>query len=214
MITNELFSEAMGELDMKYITETLSYQPKKRQNFTRYLALAAVLCLVIAATVWAKWDDSRLGVIDSAVVIDVDDACEISLEEAIDNEVFGKYFPTYILDGYTIENNVWIYGVSSPELLDGTNAVIKAVFLSEEPDDVLTLMIIPMSLVESDNYYVNEIEEYGVIYYRTNSTNPESSYINLDCGEFVVYYSSNLDMTTIPDYEQMIYSSEYYAEIS
>ncbi len=58
MITSELFSEAMGELDTKYITETLSYQPKKKPKaaFVKYVALAAVLCLVIAAAVWANWD--------------------------------------------------------------------------------------------------------------------------------------------------------------
>ncbi len=211
MIMSELFSEAMGELDAKYLDEMLGYQPKKKPVYVRYLALAAVLCLVVAAAVWANWDNG-IQEIDPGGMHDIDDFCEISLEEATDNEVFGEYFPTYILDGYTIENSVWIYGVSSPELLDGTNAVIKAVFLSEEPDDVLTLMIIPMSLIESDIYYVNGVEEYGVIHYRTNSTNPESSYIYLDCGEFVVYYSSNLDLTTIPDYEQMIYSSRYYTE--
>ncbi len=57
MITSELFSEAMSELDTKYITETLSYQPKKKTVYVRYLALAAALCLVVAATVWANWDN-------------------------------------------------------------------------------------------------------------------------------------------------------------
>ncbi|MCD7733123.1 MAG: hypothetical protein LUH56_06755 [Oscillospiraceae bacterium] len=68
MITSELFSEAMGELDPKYVTEMLGYKPeaapKKKPVYVRYLALAAALCLVVAATVWVNWDDSRFEVID------------------------------------------------------------------------------------------------------------------------------------------------------
>ncbi|MCD8007060.1 MAG: hypothetical protein LUF29_08890 [Oscillospiraceae bacterium] len=64
MITSELFSEAMGKLDPKYLDEMLGYQPKKKPKtvFVKYVALAAVLCLVIAAAVWANWDDSGLSV--------------------------------------------------------------------------------------------------------------------------------------------------------
>ncbi|MCD7784070.1 MAG: hypothetical protein LUH18_00545 [Oscillospiraceae bacterium] len=57
MITSELFSEAMGELDTKYLEEMLEYKPKNKPVYVRYLALAAVLCLVVAATVWANWDN-------------------------------------------------------------------------------------------------------------------------------------------------------------
>ena len=64
MITSELFSEAMGELGAKYIAETLSYQPKKKPKVAlmKYVALAAVLCLVVAAAVWARWEDSGLSI--------------------------------------------------------------------------------------------------------------------------------------------------------
>lgn len=47
------FSDAMSELDSKYIDETLNYKKKagkkkKKQNWTKWGAMAACLCLVVA----------------------------------------------------------------------------------------------------------------------------------------------------------------------
>lgn len=99
MVTSKLFSEAMGELDEKYLTETLEYKPKKRQNFTRYLALVAVLCLVVAVTVWANWGDSGLSVNESSFPIGTE--YEDDTVESVDNSMAesGDLVPMVCVNG-------------------------------------------------------------------------------------------------------------------
>ncbi len=106
MITSELFSEAMGELDTKYLDEMLGYQPKKKPVYVRYLALAAALCLVVAAAVWANWN-SGFEVIDSGddAIVDSVDLPMLTISLGDDGMGFEGYLVYDISD--LVSGNPW-----------------------------------------------------------------------------------------------------------
>lgn len=127
------FSDAMSELDSKYIDETLNYKKKsKRPVWVKWGAIAACLCIVIAGIVVSKVPglspDHGTGggvspggtnpdgvdpVIASVAVYpatekieDVADATNESISEAdaYKFDTLGEYLPTFLPDGYHFGN--------------------------------------------------------------------------------------------------------------
>ena len=126
------FSEAMGEIDSKYVEKAMNYQAKKKKNsWLKWGAMAACLCLVIGGVFFyvnqgdtkpgAGGDPEPIGgypdgvdpVIASLAVFpateditDVENATieSISEADAYSYGTLGDYLPTVLPDDYHFEN--------------------------------------------------------------------------------------------------------------
>lgn len=102
-MTTKKFSEAMNELEDRYVTEAITYQrSKKKRNWLKWVAAAACICLVLAGlfplfhqpgvspfvlTAYALGNDNSL----SAVTMQEGENIPVSMFEA-DNGMWGFVF--------------------------------------------------------------------------------------------------------------------------
>lgn len=102
-MTTKKFSEAMNELEDRYVTEAITYQrSKKKRNWFKWVAAAACICLVLAGlfplfhqpgvspfvlTAYALGNDNSL----SAVTMQEGENIPVSMFEA-DNGMWGFVF--------------------------------------------------------------------------------------------------------------------------
>ena len=125
-------------------------------------------------------------------VNDVETKNELTFEEAQNCEPFGMYFPSVIADGYQLEDKVHIYD----------ETVMEAVFVNSINNDILVLRIAPQSRYDG--------VETGKVFYKDKGDN-KSSYIYVDCGDYIVYYSSNqYDLNEIDGFKEMVESASFF----
>lgn len=94
------FSNTLGELNEKYVSEAIQY--KKKTGWLKWGAMAACLCLMVMAAIPIvnHFNNS---------VTDIEPSVEYSLEEATTVPDFGELFPTQILEGYALDGSVSVY---------------------------------------------------------------------------------------------------------
>ena len=191
----QTLAAAIGNIDDDLITAADEYIPEckntGRSKIIKYSVCAAGVCAAML-----------LGVLIALRHLprqaNENELCTVlSVEEALEDEIFGEYFPLIYADGYSLENaEVYIYGSAASDV-----TVMEAYFY--KGSDEIYMKIEPLSLYEE--YYDTDI-----IYYRTESSNPDSSFIYVDCGDYIVYYSSAADLNEVDGFYEMITSSLYF----
>mgnify|MGYP000451066381 CR=1 FL=1 len=170
------FSDAMSELDDKYIDEAINYKKKvkkfrkktNKHSMIKWGAMAACLCILVvgASYLFAQFDNEHGS--------DIEPGIELTLEEAVNNETFGKLFPTWIFEDYAREGSVGIFG----------DTVLSARFYSESHVDELVIQIESRELFYSQH---PDLALNTVIYRET--TRGTKNQIYIDGGDYVVLYS-------------------------
>ena len=168
------FSDAMSELDAKYIDEALHYQKKaKRSVWLTWGATAACLCvLVLGVSHFLAQSENGHGA-------DIEPGIELTLEEAANHEPFGKLFPSWIFEDYALEGSVGIFG----------DTVLSARFYSASHVDELLIQITDREWFDSQHPDL----ELNTILYRETTRGPENQ-IYIDGGDSVVLYSCIVSM--------------------
>ena len=186
------FSDAMSELDMSYIDEALNYKKKtKKPVWVKWGAMAACLCVLVVGVpyLFAQFDNEHGS--------DIEPGIEITLEEAVNNETFGRLFPTWIFEDYTLEGSVGIFG----------NTVLSARFYSESYVDELVIKI-----TDREWFYNQHPDlELNTIIYRETTRGTENQ-IYIDGGNFVVLYSCIVSLKNNSDFLKMVNSAAYFQE--
>ena len=153
------------------------------------LAVLSIMTLVLF--VWS-------GKNDTSMLEDIEPRSEISMEEALKNELYGRLLPQKILDGYIIENTPGIYG-------SGENKVFLVKYYNSVKEDE---MIIKTS---SKTWFLKHepesIETNIVKYHYTLSG--VSSYIYFEKDDVIISYTfSNRDINKIDNFYDMVNSSK------
>lgn len=125
-MTTKEFSEAMGELDGRYVEESLNYRKSKRLIWVKWGAVAACLCLVIAGIAINQISGSVQGfgagvdtggtlpdgvdsVIASVAVYPATETIDAVADATVDSiseadaygfDTLGEHLPTSLPDGY------------------------------------------------------------------------------------------------------------------
>lgn len=183
---------AMGYIDDDLIAAAETYKSSStkwnRFNWLKYGAAAACICVV---TLIAILSLSRQV---SSPTHDTELSKVLTLAEAQTYEPFGTYFPSNVVDGYCLEDGVYIFN----------QTVMEAVFVNDEIGDTLVVRIAPKAR------YSNV--ETGKVLYRNNGDS-KSSYLYVDCGDYIAYYSSaKCDLNEIQGFSKMVTSSRYFAD--
>ena len=185
------FSDAMSELDTKYVDEALNYKKKaKRPSWIKWGAMAACLCLmvVVAIPIVNHFNNGAT---------DIEPLVEYSLEEAPSAPDFGELFPTQILEGYSLDGSVSVYD----------EAVLVARFINEALDDTMIIRI------ANKDWFTDQTPnmDLGVVQYTEKANGKTSSVIFLDGGEHIIQYSfSNTDIADNDGFCDMVNSAAYF----
>ena len=188
------FSDAMSELDTKYVDEALNYKKKaKRPGWIKWGAMAACLCLmvVVAIPIVNHFNNGAT---------DIEPLVEYSLEEAPSAPDFGELFPTQILEGYALDGSVSVYD----------EAVLVARFINEALDDTMTIRI------ANKDWFTDQTPniDLGVVQYTEKANGKTTSVIFLDGGEHIVQYSfSNTDIADNDGFCDMVNSAAYFTDV-
>ena len=188
------FTDAMSELDTKYVDEALNYKKKdKKPIWIKWGTMAACLCVLVVGAVYlfAQFDNEHGS--------DIEPGIEITLEEAVNDETFGKLFPTWIFEDYAREGSVGIFG-------DG-DTVLSARFYSESHVDELVIQIESRELFYSQH---PDLALNTVIYRET--TRGTKNQIYIDGGDYVVLYSCFVSMKNNSDFLKMVNSAACFQE--
>lgn len=186
------FSSALGKVNDKYIIEAVTCERKKKSSWLKLGALAACLCLVIIGSVHFYLD------LRNEHATDVEPRIALTLEEAAGNDTFGKLFPTWVIDGYILEDSVGIY--------DGT--VMQARFYNETARDELVIQITDKEWF----YNTHQNLDLNTILYQ-ETTRGISSAIYIEGGDYIVYYSfATSDLKANDDFLTMVTSATYFKE--
>lgn len=179
-MNSKKFSEAISELDRKYVDEVISYKKNPQKSIgVKMGALAACLCVVVLIAIPIMQHFNY--------VTDNEPQKELTVAEAISFEPFGALYPETILDGYVLENN-------TVSLYDGT--VMKAVYCNDSIGDVLTITI-------AAKEYFGDVERNTILQDKQRGTR-----IYFESGEYIVaYYFSTQDIANIENFEQMVMSA-------
>lgn len=181
---------AMGYIDDDLVSAAEVYKPhhKKRYplNWLKYGAVAACICIaaLIAIPLLSEQVPSPAN--------DTEPKISLTFAEAQVYEPFGAYLPSIVADGYSLEDDVGIYN----------QTVMQAVFVNDETGDALVVRIGPKARFRD--------VETGTILYR-NTGDGKSSYLYVDCGDYIVYYSSHkCDLKEIQGFDKMVTSARYF----
>lgn len=187
------FSDAMSELDTKYIDEALNYKKKaKRPGWIKWGAMAACLCLMVVAAI------PIVNHFNNGAT-DIEPLVEYSLEEAPSAPDFGELFPTQILEGYAVDGSVSVYD----------EAVLVTRFINEALDDTMTIRI------ANKDWFTDQTSniDLGVVQYTEKANGKTSSTIFLDGGEYIIQYSfSNTDIADNEGFCDMVNSAAYFTD--
>lgn len=192
-MNSKKFSEAMSELDSKYIDEALNYKKKARKpGWIKWGTVAACLCLIVVAAIPIvnHFNNS---------VTDIEPLVEYSLEEAPSAPYFGELFPTQILEGYALDGSVGIYD----------ETVLVAHFINETLDDTMTIRI------ANKDWFADQTQniDLGVVRYTEKAKDKAGSTIYLDGGEHIIQYSfSNTDIADHAGFCDMVNSAAYFSD--
>ena len=188
------FSDAMSELDGKYIDEALSYTKKsKRPVWAKWGAVAACLCLIIGIAVTGILRRTLLP--DSDVAHEPEQYTSVAWEDVPYTEPFGALFPTQIIEGYELEDEVALYG-------EGTDAVMEARFYNEQLGDELVITVYAKGHYGDET--LNEIirgDGYSFI----------GSRLTVDGGDYVAHYATGRDIAEISGFEDMVKSAQAFS---
>ena len=115
----------------------------------------------------------------------------------MNDKTFGKLFPTWIFEDYTLEGSVGVFG----------DAVLRASFYSESHVDELLIQIADREWFYSQH---PDLELNTIIYRETTEGTRNQIYI--DGGDYVVRYSCNVSMKNNSDFLRMVNSAAYFQE--
>ncbi len=180
---------AMNYIDDDLVVAAEDYKPHRRKWHNRLWLkrgiIAACICIVAFVSIYLLLHQN------TPTANDVEPTKVLTFEEAQNCEPFGIYLPSIIADGYRLEKEVSIYN----------ETVMEAVFVNDENGDTLIVRIAPQTLYSD--------AETGKILY--NDDENKSSYLYVDCGDYIVYYSSaKYDLDEVQGFDEMITSSRYF----
>lgn len=118
----------------------------------------------------------------------------ITWQEALTYEPFGEFLPSQIPDGFTATDTVEIYNdsVMKAELHDASGYSLS------------------VEIAQTDYSPGYSAGSSNTIIYSDDG----SSYLYIECGDYVVLYTFDSDLNTINDLEEMLYSSAYFSDQS
>lgn len=183
----------MGEIDDDLISAAETYRPRRKKwhqlNWLKYGAAAACICItvLIAIPVFSELFTATANEAEKAKVT-------LTFAEAQAYEPFGAYLPSVAAEGYSLDAEVAVYN----------ETVMEAVFVNAESGDTLVVRI-----ASSAQY--GAVETGKVLYREAGGSS--SSYLYVDCGDYLVYYSSaECDLNEVEGFQEMVASSEYFAD--
>ncbi len=149
-------------------------------------------------------DDSTL---DNPIVYENEPRIDLTVEELLNNKTYGSYYPKTVLPDYKLSGN-------SPAIF-GTegNQVLQAKYYNGQFKDEMAIRIVTKEWLQNqadvlgeENFRLNT-----VIYH--NFLMKESSYIYIDCGDFVISYSfTKRDIKQIPEFNDMVNSADMISD--
>lgn len=182
------FSHALGKVNDKYIMEAITYERKKKSGWLKWGAVAACLCLVAGIAVTGILRSHLLSPND--VLHEPEQYRAIMWEDVPSTEPFGSLFPTEIIEGYVLENDVALYG-------EGNESVLQARFFNEQLGDELVVTV-----YVKGHYGDEPLDE--VIY---GGHAFKGSMIAIDGGDYVIRYLTKRDIIAISGFEDMVKSA-------
>lgn len=196
---NERLLNAIGKIDDDMISNAAQdTKAKKKHSWGKWGAMAACLCLVAAIIIPISQRQTNNGTFDT------EPKKELTLEEAANDPVFGRLFPTTIMDGYIIDAPAGIYD----------DTVLSVRFFDETTHDEMVIE------VASKEWFYNQYPGVilNTVFYRENSFGT-GSYIDIDGGEYVVQYSfsriaigSESDHDRNESFLKMVNSAEQFGD--
>ena len=190
------FSSALGKVNDKYIMEAITYERKKKSGWLKLGVIAACLCFIVSATVTGIF--RLFSNPENDVIHEPEQYTAVAWEDVPATVPFGALFPTQIIDGYVLENDIALYG-------EGIEGVLQAWFCNEQLDDELVVTV-----YAKGHYGEEPLNE--VIYGDGHSF--KGSKIVIDGGDYVVRYSTGRDITEISGFEDMVKSAQYFSSRS
>ena len=184
--------EAMNYIDDDLVSWAVEYMPQRtnRRKWLKLGAIAALFCCVIAVCPYVLQDFKE------PIANDNEPYTKINMDEIGICEPFSVYFPTKIAKGYTLDTEIMVY--------DGE--LLEAVYVNDNTDDTLIIRVAPQSRFNG--------VDTGIILYRTDKGDGKSSYLYVDCGDYIVYYSSaKCDLKELDGFDAMVNSSSYIENI-
>ena len=173
-------------------SENAAYRQKKNGWLKWGAMVAACLCIVVGATaIGILYLSSNPG---NDVIHEPEQYTAVAWEDLPLTEPFGVLFPTQIIDGYALENDIALYG-------EGTEGVLQARFCNEELGDELVVTV-----YAKGHYGEEPLNE--VIYGDGHSF--KGSKIVIDGGDYVVRYFTGRDITEISGFEDMVKSAQCF----
>lgn len=181
---------ALGMINDEVIRDAKEPEKVKRPVWTKWMAIVACLCLVVVVAIPVILHDRE-------PATDIEKRVELTLEEATNDATFGNLFPTQILAGYVLEDSVGIYGDPA--------TVLQANFYNAEIEDELVIKIANREYFATNNDFVLDT----VLYCET--TTGKGSYIYIEGGEYVAYYSfRTTDIAEMDEFYSMVFSAKYF----
>ena len=218
----ELLLDAIGEVKDVYILDAdQSVANKQSKPWIRWGAIAACICLAIAATIAIglirsgsqmkpaelQAESGEAEISEGAPVNDMEIKVSLSyLDEEID-AAFGYLFPTEIMEGYVLNEDGFAIYSDSADALHAKYRALQAVFYNAESDD--TLLIKAMT---SDHI---SVREYGTVLYgdpQTNGTRSSMIYYEND-GITILYLFEKTDIAAMgPETSERFYAMVHSAK--
>lgn len=201
-MNREQIIQALQNIDESIIYGAFEYEEKarKKRKLKKAIVLVACACLVLTAIFLPLiyrhnhynpyYTDNNV----SQISDDAQTIAAVDLDEVFEYEPFGMYFASWLPSGYELEGEIQVYA----------ETIMAAAFYNEDTGDFLIIDIYPKTDVWTSK--VETTLTMNEVYHNENG----SSYIYVDCGDYVVYYSSQQDLSKIDGFEDMIYSSEYF----
>lgn len=156
-----------------------------------------LLVLTVMTLILFVWKNKSV----TFMVEDIEPRIEMSIEEALKDEMFGMLLPQKVLDGYIMEDTPGIYGV-------GDNKVFLVKYYNIKQNDEMIIKI------SSKTWFLNHepesIETNLVKYHYT--LQGVSSYIYYEKDDVIISYSfTNRDINKIDGFYDMVNTSKCFS---
>jgi len=184
----------IGSVDDKFVLEadteiSLKKKPTPLQRIL--IPVAACLALVLVALFALPMLSNNDNGSDHAVT-ENEPAIHVSLQEIQEHQTFGPLFPTKIIDGYKLESDIGLYN----------ETVVRATFVNEYVNDVLTITIAPKE-------YFQDVQLDVVLYQDTVGEGGSVFYVYAN--EHIICYNfSRSDIAYIEGFNDMVFSSSIF----
>ena len=199
----EVLLRSIGKINDELIADAESeVNTKRKPGWAKLGIMAACLALVLAVALVIPTLTRQ----DQSIITENEPKIELTLNEAMNDKIFGMLFPKQILEGYVLEDTPGIYGVSDyAELMKKPNStVLEALFCNEEIGDEMRIRVASKEWFHS---HEKESTETNTIHYNEHLVGV-GSYIYFESGENIIcYLFTTRDIAQIDGFCDMVNSA-------